>query len=164
MLIIYKILCSSSNKFKTSSDFQYDILKMMQIKDGSQMEITFKRQTNIIYDNDITGRCCMSVLANILKHTFIEEVLPYVIKRFQQTAILGALSTTQYHKSGPNNIRQRIVLDGDDVNHFFGWALMKTVKRYCYSKLVDINDEMIIEIHKMSDDMTTTIARVIDNK
>ena len=61
---------------------------------------------------------------NILKHAFIEEWLPEVINKYKSKFSSASAAVTKNINTSPS----LEVLNDNDVNRWFGWAVMKLKK------------------------------------
>ena len=95
---------------------------------------------------------------NILKHAFIEEWLPEVISIYKSKFSLASAAVPKNNSSPPLE-----VLNDNDVNIWFGWAVMKLKKKY--NKLIKNGSMNSIYENKLSilEDMSVHISEVIDN-
>ena len=65
------------------------------------------------------------ILKNILKHILIETIFPDIVGILQREVLTFTIITPS-----KDNNDIPIFLDDNDVNRVFGWALMKTSKKY----------------------------------
>ena len=162
IFMLYKTLCKSSNENMPSCDFEYNILKIMQQKDNNEfikMYTSSDLHQKQVQTSKEPDRIFVLILTNIMKHILIENILPDIIGTFQREALTFTISTPSKNS---NDIPK--VLNDNDVNRVFGWALMKTIKKYVKTKYNNKSDGKIEGINLMLEDMTTDISKIIHNK
>ena len=98
----------------------------------------------------------------MLKQIFIEDILPIVIDIFQKKVLTFNISTPQTGNINPPNTTSPVPLNDKDVIRLFGWAIMKTIKRY--SKLKDAISSGGDDIKTMLEDMITYVTSILHNK
>ena len=85
----------------------------------------------MMYSDDIGNRCCCQIMFNAIKHICIDIFLKKFIETYKDIFLTFLLET------GDESTEQGstpVVLNYDDVNREFGWALMKLKKKYATVK------------------------------
>ena len=109
----------------------------------------------------------LTIITNVLKHTLIENVLPDVVVMYQKEvlpnssieSLNGPPPVITIHKN-----YSHITLNDNDVNRVFGWALMKTHKKFKKMSEKNCSDETKESVRNMLEDMCTDISVVLENK
>ena len=105
--------------------FQMRILKEMQKGNESCFEDIFRINLPIIYEDSVNNRRFRYLIINWLKNKFVNEWMNKVVIHMR-TQIQTSISS----KETDLNDKRPIVLNDNDVNRMFGWALFKVKKKY----------------------------------
>ena len=159
MLRIYQILSNCGMEKDCVSTFNVDILNAMQTDLPTSFNHYFKTYLKNVHDDSIKSACFRVIIVNILKHAFIEEWLPEVITIYKSKFSSASAAVPNHNNSSPT----LEVLNDNDVNRWFGWAVMKLKKKY--NKLIKNGSMNSIYENKLQilEDMSVHICEVIDN-
>ena len=161
VFMLYKTLCNSSNESMSSCAFEYNFLTIMQQNDNEVMKLYTSSDLYQVHRNQNTepDRIFVLILTNVLKHILIEIILPDIIGIYQREVLtFTTITPMKDNKDAP------MVINDNDVNRVFGWALMKTSKKCIKRKLNQNSDEKIDGINLLLEDMATEVTNIIHNK
>ena len=123
---IYTILSKYGVKKLGPSTFNIDVLQSLQTDDINSFHHVFETILGITTDETIESSCFRVVIVNILKHAFIEEWLPEVVHLYTSNKYGSTDSLKQQNDKSLTLPLE--ILNDDDVNRWFGWAVMKLKK------------------------------------
>ena len=160
ILLLYNILSKSSDINKPNAEYEMEIIKLMQKKEGTVLDHLIVKEFDTCYDKSIVNRCCFLCIVNIMKHFLLETILPTIIKQYRVEVLTFTRSSVYTHISTPTEEP----LNDKDVNLFFGWAVMKLKKKYQRQMLTSIQTEIITTKINILDDMSASIINLVNDK
>ena len=110
-----------------------------------------------MYKENTDNKCCQLVIVNVLKYVFINTRLKRVLEEYNHTVL------PTFNAQGEEKYTTLTTMNDDDVNRYFGWALIKT-KKYHKQQIASVND-IILDIKlEMLDGMSTILVNALNNK
>ena len=85
----------------------------------------FRHHVPFIYKDSVRNRKFRCLIINWLKHKFVKVWIDKVVTHMRMQ-----IQTTISSKVSELNDKQSIVLNDNDVNRIFGWALFKVKNKY----------------------------------
>ena len=98
----------------------------MQTTSDSPINQLFTKQFSDPFEDSMLNMCCRCIFVNALKHYLTEEWIICVIKKYK-TDTLTFMIITPHTEVATERL---IVLNDDNVNRLFGWALYQMKKKY----------------------------------
>ena len=133
---------------------------MIQTRESTLLDEIFTKYLGMLHDKSIQCRCFFLCIVNVIKHLLLERVLSTIIKEYREEVLTftkripGSKSTPTLHDS----------INDDDVNIFFGWAVMKLKIKLKEQRTSSIQTETISTKIKILDDMSTTVINLVNDK
>ena len=101
------------------------LLKDMQKGNKCCFDNIFRQHGPFIYKDSVRNRKFRYLIINWLKHKFVKVWINKVVTHMRMQ-----IQTTISSKVSKLNDKRPIVLNDNDVNRIFGWALFKVKKKY----------------------------------
>ena len=156
---MYNILAESYSGPTGKGQFHLSMIKQMQMFTSSRFESIFIEYYPLMYENTIMNNRFRWMLINWMKNKFLTDWIFKLISQMKnQISTSVGTSESQLTGTAP------VILNDNDVNKMFGWALFKVKKKY--QKKLDNDNADSIQNDKllMINELSVKIEDVIHNK